>query len=71
MVAGAAAILVGGALMWQMYGEGGDEAEELDEDELMEVLVKAKVDKVKYDGNLLDTGYFLQLLQCIGESVKE
>lgn len=71
MVAGAAAILVGGALMWQMYGGDDNGDEPLDEDELMEVLEKAKVDKVKYDGNLLDTGYFLQLLQCIGESVKE
>lgn len=67
---------MGAALVWQYFEDNADNDNTPDDDEIANDLEKAKLKGVKWEEHgtggrtFIDTGYFLQLLQYIGVSVR-
>jgi hypothetical protein len=74
-IAAGAAAFVGAAVVWNMMS--GDEEEAVDDipdDEVLESLKAMKLENVRKDRanpSMIDTQYFLELLQFIGQSVRD
>jgi hypothetical protein len=74
-IAAGAAAFIGAAVVWNMCS--GDEEEAVDDipdDKLLESLKANKLENVRKDRanpSMIDTQYFLELLQFIGQSVRD
>jgi len=75
LIAIGAAALVGAAVVWgMMSGDEEEGPEAIPDDEVLEALKAAKLEAVRKDKmnpNFIDTQYFLELLQFIGQSVRD
>mgnify|MGYP000340683515 CR=1 FL=1 len=71
---GAGAALITAALAYHFISQSGgnEESEEVDVEEVIELLKADKLDEVKKDANgMIDSQYFLKLLQFVGATTRE
>ena len=66
-LAGIGAVAAAALIMYSMSGESAEDASAID----IEQLKAAGIDDVKREGNMLESKYFLKLLQFIGEKTRE